>query len=206
MIDTTAIFLTTLPPHNPMKTKIILSLAIALTAPLLSQRIFADITYKYTGNQFTDVVPPYTMSDSVTGSVTFALPLAPNMPLTDETASVTAFSLSDGVQTITDLVGHNLTFGFATANGFITNWEVDTFGTEGEIVTRKNPNPPNPLEPPVIDLGVIPDAQSFGQNIGDPGVWSVVGAVSDTGSTLSLMTLTLMALGLVARRFKRAAC
>ena len=33
----------------------------------------------------------------------------------------------------------------------------------------------------------------------------VVRATPDAGSTLSLMTLTLMALGLVARRFKRAA-
>ena len=41
-------------------------------------------------------------------------------------------------------------------------------------------------------------------NYDQPGVWRA-GHVADTGSTLSLMTLTLMALGLVARRFKRAA-
>jgi hypothetical protein len=42
-------------------------------------------------------------------------------------------------------------------------------------------------------------------NIGTPGVWSQGIATPDAGSTLSLMTLTLMALGLVARRFQRAA-
>ena len=42
----------------------------------------------------------------------------------------------------------------------------------------------------------------FGNNLQSPGGWRVV---ADTGSTLLLRTLTLMALGLVARRFKRAA-
>ena len=39
----------------------------------------------------------------------------------------------------------------------------------------------------------------------DPGAWSIAGTVPNAGSTLSLMTLTLMALGLVSRRFQRAA-
>ena len=42
----------------------------------------------------------------------------------------------------------------------------------------------------------------FGNNLQSPGGWRVV---ADTGSTLLLMTLTLMALGLVARRFQRPA-
>jgi hypothetical protein len=46
---------------------------------------------------------------------------------------------------------------------------------------------------------------TFGANRGTPGIWSIIGRVPDTGSTLSLMTLTLMALGLVARRFQRPA-
>jgi hypothetical protein len=45
----------------------------------------------------------------------------------------------------------------------------------------------------------------FGLNGHHPGVWQTVSAVADTGSTLTLMTLTLMALGLVARPFQRAA-
>ena len=44
-----------------------------------------------------------------------------------------------------------------------------------------------------------------GFNNDSPGVWSVNASVPDAGSTLSMMTLTLMALGLVARRFQRAA-
>jgi len=45
----------------------------------------------------------------------------------------------------------------------------------------------------------------FGANFDSPGTWTTVGAVANTGYTLSLMTLTLMALGVAARLFKRAA-
>jgi hypothetical protein len=45
----------------------------------------------------------------------------------------------------------------------------------------------------------------LGENRDMPGVWSQGIATPDTGSTISLMTLTFMALGLVARQFKRAA-
>ena len=53
--------------------------------------------------------------------------------------------------------------------------------------------------------GSISDAgHTSGGNFGfirfSPGEWTV--RVSDTGSILSLMTLTLVALGLVARRFQ----
>jgi len=58
----------------------------------------------------------------------------------------------------------------------------------------------------VVDVGFLnSDLGIAGFNFGRPGTWSTVATVADTGPTLSLMTLTLMALGLVARRFQRAA-
>jgi hypothetical protein len=59
------------------------------------------------------------------------------------------------------------------------------------------------LVPGIHDQGAT--ETGFGANFASPGTWTTVGAVADTGSTLSLMTLTLMALGVAARRFKRAA-
>jgi hypothetical protein len=56
----------------------------------------------------------------------------------------------------------------------------------------------------VGDEGVL-DPANFGSNFDAPGGWTTVAGVPDAGSTLSLMTLTLVALGLVARRFQRAA-
>jgi hypothetical protein len=60
----------------------------------------------------------------------------------------------------------------------------------------------------VVDFGVIfePNPEhGFGAILGHPGGWVIRSAVADTGSTLSLMTLTLTALGVAARQFKRAA-
>ena len=50
-----------------------------------------------------------------------------------------------------------------------------------------------------------PRPQGYGVNRHDQGAWSQLGTAPGAGSTLSLMTLTLMALGLAARRFQRAA-
>ena len=178
--------------------------ALSLAYPASVQAV--PTTYQYTGNPFTVVSGPYTTSDFVTAMITLASPLGANMPLTEVTP--TAFTLSDGVQTITNHgPGLLLTsFLFATdASGAISMWGVNVErihnATTGAIVTNNDPTD-------IADVGiVIPEGGPFvlGANVLTPGVWSVSGSVPDSGSTLSLMTLTLVALGLVARRFQRAA-
>src|SRR5215469_13554072 len=80
-------------------------------------------TYDYTGNPFTSAISPYTTSDFVTAMVTLANPLPANMALTVVTP--TAFSLSDGVQTITNLTASSSSFEFATGpTGQITQWDI----------------------------------------------------------------------------------
>jgi len=183
-----------------MKTKIILSLAIALSVALVAQPMFANTIYSYTGNPFTNVTAPYTTSDFVSAMVTLAGPLAPNMPFTSVTP--TAFTLSDGVQTITNF---NATFppGFSFATGptgAITVWHVNAGALSGSINTVGG-GPQSPA-----DFGHLNGTIAFGHNANAPGTWALVSStVPDTGSTLSLMTLTLMALGVAARRFQRAA-
>jgi hypothetical protein len=44
-----------------------------------------------------------------------------------------------------------------------------------------------------------------GRVLDRPGRWEIVSPVADTGSTLTIMTLALTALGVAARQFKRAA-
>jgi hypothetical protein len=59
----------------------------------------ASVIYDYTGQPFTaKAISPYTTSDSVSGSMTLATALAPNLSNSD--ISPTAFSFSDGEQTI----------------------------------------------------------------------------------------------------------
>jgi hypothetical protein len=97
-------------------------------------------TYTYTGNPFTDVNAPYTTSMFVTAMVTLANPLAPNMPL--QTASVTAFTLSDGVQTITNLTSSSFLIQFATGpTGAITAWAVNATMNGSSITSFYIPDP-----------------------------------------------------------------
>src|SRR5262249_51154773 len=156
----------------------------------------AFITYQYTGNHFTVAFSPYTTSDFVTAMVTLAGPLGANMPLTH--VNPTAFTFFDGVQTLNGTNSHpNATaFSFATnANGEIISWAVEVDGGPSNIFTFN-------------EDGFRDDGgnlfEEFGENRDMPGVWSQGIATPDAGSTLSLMTLTFMALGVAARQFKRA--
>jgi hypothetical protein len=152
-------------------------------------------TYHYTGNPFTFAVSPYTTSDFVTAMITLASPLAPNF---SGHVTPTAFALFDGVQTITNLHFSSADFFFRTGpKGQITGWDVfvTRFFRTIEIVKLGDPL----VDGDLAETGPIGE-EHFASN-SNPGTWSV----ADTGSTLSLMTLTLMALGLAARRFKRAA-
>jgi len=181
-----------------MKTKIISLLAVTITAALLSQPMFADITYTYTGNPFTDVTgPPYTTSDRVTGTVTLASPLGINLPFGTAVTPL-AFSFSDGVQTITNLNANpGSIFEFGTGpTGAITGW--------GIAVDTGLVNPPDSITTsPAFDRGHLAGFSTpTGQVSDNPGVWTTV---SDTGSTLALLFLSLTALGVAAPRLKRAA-
>ena len=189
-----------------MKTKIVLFLAVALTGPLLSQPIFADVTYAYTGNPFTSFSGPYTASDRVTGTFTLADPLPANRPISD--INPISFSFSDGVNLMTNSfipLGTPPFFNFISIGtgptGAINAWDIDlqfSAAIDGRIHTSN-----------AADLGhrvgTSPEGSGDGSNSGSPGTWTVVGGVPDTGSTLSLMTLSLMGLGVAARQFKRAA-
>jgi hypothetical protein len=131
----------------------------------------------------------------VTAMVTLAGPLAPNMPLTQ--VFPTAFSISDGLQTITNFTTEGALFFFGTGpTGAITSWSMAVSFNQGRFITSAN------TATDVGDIGFT--IQAVASNT-TAGVWAGAGQVPDTGSTLSLMTLTLMALGVAARQFKRAA-
>src|SRR5215472_7722168 len=99
-------------------------------------------TYQYTGNPFAAAASPYTTSDFVSGMLTLAGPLAPNMPL--NVVTPLAFSFSDGVQTLTSNQPLGLyVFEFATGpTGSITEWLVHfyNFNFTGDIATVSMPH------------------------------------------------------------------
>ena len=152
-------------------------------------------TYDYTGNTFNFTIGSYTTSDFVTAMVTLANPLPANMAPTVVTP--TAFSLSDGVQTITNLTALSSFFKFATGpTGHITEWDIEVQISGGRIGTNQQPNTET------IDTGS--SSSGFGEIIGNPGVWTRA-AAPDAGSSFALLSLSLTALGVAARQFKRAA-
>jgi len=186
-----------------MKTlpKVLLALtavaALSIVYPTSVQAV--PTMYQYTGNPFTYVNGVYTTSDFVTVMFRLAGPLAPNMPITAITPI--AFTLSDGVQTITPSNANSTSFQVATgAAGQITHGLIlaEIGPSAGIIETTTAP------AIGFLDIGIL-NLQSQGVNFGPPGTWTTVESVADTGSTLSLMALTVMVFGVAARRFKRGA-
>jgi hypothetical protein len=185
-----------------MKSKIISFFGVGLAVGFLTTASVQAVptTYQYTGNPFLTAVGPYTTADFVTGMVTLSAPLAPNMPPLS-TVSPISFSFSDGVQTLTNNNSTSTIMSFGTGpTGAIIAWSisVEAPGALNSITTRANSGFVPTDEGRQLGIG-------SGFNFGPPGIWTNVSGVPDTGSTLSLMTLTLMALGVAARRFQRAA-
>src|SRR5262245_5197325 len=134
--------------------------AVSFAYPASVQAV--PITYQYTGNPFTQVSGPYTMSMFVTAMVTLAGPLAPNMPLTQVVP--TAFTISDGVQTITNLNATAFAFFFGTdSTGAITSWFVSAINFGAGIQTSNFQG--------AVDKGFFGDDQ--GVRVGAPGGWTV---------------------------------
>ena len=185
--------------NAPTKFLLALTAVVALSVAYPASVQAVPTTYQYTGNPFTTVSGPYTTSDFVSAMVTLAGRIAPNMPLT--TVTPTAFTFSDGVQTLTNLTPSiTFLFQFATGpTGAFTQWNVAVNNQTGSVIRTTDVT--GFL---TRDMGAS-SPTSVGSNNNSPGTWSRVAGVADTGSTLSLMTLTLMALGLVAQQFKRAA-
>jgi len=159
--------------------------------------MLANVTYVYTGNPFTDVSGPYTTSDMVTGSVEFSSPLPANMPFT--TVTPLSFLFSDGVQTIGNPAeASNFQFGTGSS-GAITVWTVFMQTPAGGISTDNGGSLATGdrgsmrLPPPAFGFTDV------------PGTWTIFQTPDAGSSTLALLSLSLTALGVATRQFKRAA-
>lgn len=109
--------------------------AVALVLPL---SVKAQTVYTYTGTDFTlenmnnspvnppgTISAPYSSTDHVYGELTFAAPLAGG--LSDATVTPESFSLSDGVQTITNLTDNGSPWFMVStdSSGDITSYVLD---------------------------------------------------------------------------------
>jgi len=89
----------------------------------------------YTGNDFAFANSPYTTSDKVTASVDLSTPLGDSV--TNVTVAPTSFTITDGVQTLTQANSTISDFLFSTGPaGQITAWEiqVNSTGPSGDYI------------------------------------------------------------------------
>jgi MYXO-CTERM domain-containing protein len=162
-----------------------LAIGAALAIGLLSTpAAHAEVMYFYTGNGFTTFEPlgsgnPYNNTDKVTATIVLSNPLGNNF--FPSLVTPVAFSLSDGVQTITDTSPSVQTrFLFATnATGQIVRWDVEVAlatGPQADYIDTVNVDAA-PL-PAILDKATlyVDGADYSASNQANPGMWTAVPA------------------------------
>jgi len=176
------------------------------------------ITYTYTGNDYTDATTPYTTSMSITASFTLASPLAPDT-VYDGTLVPTAWSISDGVETITNTSADMLTFDAATNSvGGISSWLFGTSFTEGiaDVILASFDDPSHLFVSPstfpcgtvnacdiIFAVGAMHVAGLAGV-ASDPGTWSPASTVPEPSSVF-FVAIALFSIAFIACRRNRRA-
>lgn len=143
--------------------------AIALLGLWLSGAA-TGTTYTYVGPTYTAAGSPYTTAMSVTGTFDTATPLPANMPETDigpdGSGLLTAWSFSDGVNTLTQANSSPYPFSFnvaTDAEGNITSFSI----------LLLNPQPPNTIGEPLLRQRIEQRKGNVGESeiITAPATW-----------------------------------
>jgi hypothetical protein len=120
----------------------------------------------------------------VSGGFTLASPLPANSSLT-QYLDVTAWSLSDGVQTINSTDTDLSDFFFATSGGQISQWQMTLFVvTSGNLAESAISTEYAPGSPNNSDEGFTSYAFIEAYNTNDPGTWIVTTPEPLTSSTM----------------------
>lgn len=160
-------------------------------------------SYTFRGGPFTNIAnnttctvgecATYTTARRATATLTFAAPLAPNLPVVDRSADVTAFTFSDGVTTTTGpgALGSIQTLSLGTdASGLPTGYFLILERTPGPPYVVSDPTNPNSR------LSVVAFLPSQSQSVANavcsvrastaagssPGNCSMIAADSDTSN------------------------
>jgi len=163
-----------------------------------------NVTYDYTGNNFITVYGSYTTADSVQGTFTVAGGLGDN--LNDQSVTPIAFSVTDGVQTLSSLNGavtDDLIFS-TNAAGAITAWEFYFTLGDGYIVSCKDLCGAGGYDQgtPENTLACGYGACDFGTKL-TPGSWAVANQAPEIDPASAISGLALLVGGLVVLRGRR---
>jgi hypothetical protein len=184
----------------------------------------ADVIYTYVGNPFADVVdlpfPPGTFDTSmkVTGSFELADALPADLPLTDISGDVLAFSFSNGRSTLTESDPNLLALFFVQTNasGEITVWDIILQQTltltplgdhDTQVFTQNDPTGLLGIsavadrgalmmcDPPGVPRGICASLEDSATISDTPGLWSSSATPPPVPvpepATVSLLTLAL---------------
>jgi hypothetical protein len=167
-------------------------------APVDSAR--ADtVTYTYTGLDFTNAHLPFTTAENLTGTITFAAPLAAN--LNGAAITPASFSFTAGPETITS-AEYNPSFGrlnfYTDSSGNLTGWDIQVaFGGGGQINIE---NFTSIIGATVRDQ-VTDSGSDFANNVNMAGQFTLTAAVPEP-STWAMMILGFVGLGFMGFRRK----
>jgi hypothetical protein len=175
--------------------------------------------YFYTGEPFTYADPPYALGGRVTGDITVAGPLPPNLPLTDISLALEDFTFADGIQTRTPANTNVCAFQVATdAAGDISNWSLylreDPFPGAGNPVQSLDSNgpatasnndlvgegPAGPVPCDSIALSLYASSSNAGSWVTIRPVAAAIPAVSPVGAVVLVVLLALAATAAVRSR------
>lgn len=180
------------------QTRMMFGVALLLIS---STGLFANVTYTYTGNDFTSVGGfhhLYTTSDSVTGYFTVAAPLPANW----NGYVTTFFNFSDGVQTITPANATNPTTGIGlltNSAGQIIAWDINIGSTANGADVIHAESSGTGLDYGQVYVGGF--ANDYGENFGPPGTWTASAVPEPTSFGLMLTGFGLAA-GALRHRLK----
>jgi hypothetical protein len=157
----------------------------------------ASVTYDYTGNDFTNATGEYTVTDKVTGSITFATPLPASLSFPTFELP-TSFSFMDGVQVITNSSAVSIEFVLGTdVAGNINQWLIDISSITGRITTTNEFLFPPPIVGDTAHHNFA--SPSFGSDPGIAGKWRIASAVPEP-STWAMLILGFAGVGFMAYR------
>jgi hypothetical protein len=162
---------------------------LVLTTLLLpGAQCAGTISYTYTGNDFTNAVPPYTISDSITIKLTLAAPLGDNLNLQLVTPLTVAFSdgdLKDDQSTIDSAL-----YAFSTdSQSDITGWEVILDLSDGVVLAAYDTHT-------VYDFARLGETSTEAYIEHTPGRWSdPPSGVPEPASTAMMICGALLFIG-----------
>ena len=90
----------------------------------------ATATYQYTGVLFGAAIPPFTVSNSIDGTITLMNPIPGGSTALDVSGEINTYDFTDGVHTYTPSTSSLATVTFTTnSGGSVTGWDLVILGT-----------------------------------------------------------------------------